>query len=81
MALLLYATSVALGFLIDFRLALFLLLGIQVTWLPFCAARSFHFRHASDNDQLAISSYRFAAGGLIASVLLLLLVIISTQVV
>ena len=74
-ALLLYATSVALGFLIDFRLALFLLLAIQITWTPFCVWRYLSLRRNPDDGD------RFAAGGLTGSVVLLLVIVVLTQVV
>ena len=80
-SLLLYATSVALGFLIDFRVTLFLLLALQVTWTPYCLGQFVRLRRIIHEDQFAAESYRFAAGGFLASALLLAVVVLLTQTV
>ena len=76
-SLLLYATSVAIGFVIDFRLALFGVLALQISWTPFCAARWLQLRRVPD----AADKSRFAAGGLVSSALLLTAIVVLTQIV
>jgi hypothetical protein len=80
-----YAGALALGFLADFRLTLFLLMALQVTWTLFCIVRLLQLRragaHASRAERFDREAYSFAAGGSISSITLLCVVVVLTQIV
>lgn len=80
-----YAGALLLGFLIDFRLTLFLLLALQFTWTLFCAIRTVQLRlrggHCPDAEVWQREGYGFALGGCVSSLVLLAAAVIMTQVV
>jgi hypothetical protein len=69
----------------DFRITLFIVLALQVTWTPFCGARVIQLRlegaHKTEADEYSRESYSFALGGLTSSLLSLAAMIVATQVV
>jgi hypothetical protein len=75
-----YAGALLLGFAVDFRVTLFLLLAIQPTWTLFCAIRWIQLRRAdvewTDREGLA-----FARAGLLSSLALFAAMVVLTQVV
>ena len=80
-----YAGALALGFGIDFRLTLFLVLALQLTWTLFSVARVIQLRfggaHKPDAEPFKRESYGFALGGSISSITLLAVMVVLTQVV
>jgi hypothetical protein len=80
-----YVAALALGFLVDFRLTLFAIPAIQVTWTLFCIVRAIQLRVRGAHRPKALSfdreDYGFAIGGFVSSVALLLIVVVLTQVV
>jgi hypothetical protein len=80
-----YASAVALGFLIDFRLTLFAIPAIQMTWTLFCAIRGIQLRlagaHKPEAQPYDREDYGFAAGGLVSAVALFVAIVVATQVV
>lgn len=80
-----YATVIVLGFAGDFRLTLFLIAALQVTWTLYCSIQLVQLRIRGGNKRDAQSydreSYGFALGGSISSVVLLAAVVVLTQVV
>jgi hypothetical protein len=70
-----YAAAAALGFAVDVRVALFVVMALQVTWTPFCLIRCVQLRR-SDREGCA-----FAAGGLVSSIGLLFVSVVLSQVV
>jgi hypothetical protein len=78
----LYAGAVLLGLLIDFRLAFFSLLAIQVTWTLFCAGRAVQLRFRGVRSELyEKEDFEFAMGGLLSSISLFIAFVVFTQVV
>ena len=80
-----YCGAVAVGFGVDFRLALFCLLALQVTWTPFCVVRVIQLRFGGANKPVAEpverEAYGFALGGSISSIALFAVMVVLTQVV
>ena len=80
-----YCGALAMGFGIDFRLALFCLFALQVTWTLFCVARVIQLRfagaHKGDAEPVERAAYGFVLGGSISSIALFALVLVLTQVV
>lgn len=80
-----YAVALLAGFGIDFRLALFSLLALQVTWTSFCIGRLVQLRfagaHRRDAEPFAREDYGFALGGSTSSLVLLCVMIVLTQIV
>jgi hypothetical protein len=81
----LYAGAILLGFVTDFRLTLFSLLAIQVTWTLFCAFRAIQLRFRGANraeaEAYERADYAFARGGSLSSITLFLAVVVFTQIV
>jgi hypothetical protein len=80
-----YSTALCAGFWADFRITLFVILALQVTWTLFCIIRTIQLRlnggHKPDalpDDQ---EGYDFALGGAVSSVALLAVMIVLSQVV
>jgi hypothetical protein len=80
-----YCGALAVGFGIDFRLTLFCLLALQVTWTLFCIARVIQLRfggaHKGDAEPVERGAYGFALGGSISSIALFTVMVVLTQVV
>ena len=80
-----YAGALLLGFWADFRLALFIVLALQVTWTLFCAIRLTQFRwngaYKRDAEPYEREAYAFALGGFLSSMSLLAVIVVLTQVV
>ena len=80
-----YAAAVAIGLSVDFRLAWFLFLALQITWTLFCVMRIVQLRmagaHTSGAESWDRKDYAFALGGLLSSLILLAAVVVITQLV
>jgi hypothetical protein len=80
-----YTGALLLGFWGDFRLTLFAVLALQVTWTLFCLIRIVQLRigggHKPDALPSDRESYGFALGGSISSLTLLAAIVVLTQVV
>jgi hypothetical protein len=80
-----YAGALTLGYLIDFRVSLFSLLAVQITWTLFCVVRVVQLRlrgaHSPAAQPFEREDYEFAAGGSISSIVLLVVMVILTQAV
>jgi hypothetical protein len=78
-----YTAAVCLGFLVDFRLTLFLVPALSVTWTLFCTIRAIQLRLRGAQKATAPSadreSYAFALGGSMSSIVSLLTVVILSQ--
>jgi hypothetical protein len=78
-----YAGLLFAGFTIDFRLAFFILLALQVTWTPFCVIRFIQLRHHGAHQPNAEpferEAYGFVAGGSFSSVILLVVMVGLSQ--
>lgn len=79
-----YTSAVAIGFGVDFRLTLFCLLALQVTWTLFCLIRVIQLRfsggHRIHAESFERAGYGFALGGLVSSVALFTVMLVLTQV-
>ena len=62
-----YTTAVLIGFLVDFRLTMFAVPALLVTWTLFCTIRAIQLRFGGAHQPDALSynreSYGFALGG------------------
>ena len=79
-----YTAVVLMGFLVDFRFTLFAVPVLQI-WTLFCIIRIFQLRrggaHRADAMPYDRESYGFALGGLISSLILLLVLVVLSQAV
>jgi uncharacterized membrane protein YdfJ with MMPL/SSD domain len=80
-----YITVILIGFGAGFQYTLFLIAALQVSWTPFCAIRAIQLRrrggHRADAPEYDQESYRFALGGALSSIALLLVTVVLTQAV
>lgn len=80
-----YTVALLMGFWGDFRVTLFAVLALQVTWTLFCVVRIIQLRigggHKPDAPLDDRDSYGFALGGSISSFALLGVMVVLTQVV
>jgi hypothetical protein len=80
-----YAGALLVGFWIDFRLTLFSVLALQVTWTLFCVLRAIQLRlggaHKPDAEAYAREDYGFTLGGTVSSLTLLGVIVVLTQIV
>jgi hypothetical protein len=80
-----YTAAVLIGLWVDFRLTLFVVLALQVTWTLFCLIRLFQLRragaHKPDAPPYDRESYGFALGGSISSFVLLAVAVVFSQAV
>ena len=78
-----YSAAVLLGFLVDFRLTGFGVPALFVSWSMFCTARAIQLRlrGAQKPDALSFDreSYRFALGGSLSSLVLVLAIVVLSQ--
>jgi hypothetical protein len=78
-----YSTAVLIGFLADFRLTMFAIPGILVTWTAFCVIRVVQLRLAGAHNPDALpddrENYGFALGGSVSSFVLLLAIVVLSQ--
>jgi hypothetical protein len=80
-----YAAALLPGWGGNFRLVLFAVLALQVTWTLFCVVRMIQLRsgggYKPDAPPSDRESYGFALGGSISSLALLAVIVVLTQVV
>ena len=80
-----YAGAIVAGFVVSFRLTLFLLVALQVTWTLFCVLRLIQLRlggaHRHDAEPFERGDYAFALGGSVVSITLLAAIVVATQIV
>jgi hypothetical protein len=80
-----YATAILFGYVADFRLALFSILALQVTWTLFCLVRLAQLRrggaYKQDAEPYARQDYGFALGGSVSSLTLFAAIAVITQIV
>jgi hypothetical protein len=78
-----YSTAVLIGFLADFRLTVFTVPALLVTWTAFCVIRVVQLRLGGAHKPDALpddrESYGFALGGSVSSFVLLLVIIVLSQ--
>ena len=78
-----YTTAVLTGFLVDFRLTMFAVPALLVTWTLFCTIRAIQLRfggaHQSDAQSYDRESYGFALGGSLSSFVLLSAIVVLSQ--
>ena len=79
-----FAAALLSGFVVDFRLALFLIVAIQLTWTLFCLCRVVGLyieRSRRDRPPYDREGYWFALGGATTSIGLLLAAVVLSQAV
>jgi len=78
-----YTAAVLIGFLADFRLTMFAVPALLVTWTLFCTIRAIQlgFGGARHPDALSCDreSYGFALGGSVSSLVLLIAIVVLSQ--
>jgi hypothetical protein len=78
-----YTAAVVIGFLVDFRLTMFTVPALVVTWTLFCTIRAIQLRMGGAHQPDALSydreTYGFALGGSVSSVVLLSAIVVLSQ--
>ncbi len=78
-----YTSAVLIGFLVDFRLTMFAVPALLVTWTLFCTIRAIQLRFGGAHHPSALlydrESYGFALGGSVSSFVLLIAIVVLSQ--
>ena len=78
-----YTTAVLIGFVFDFRLTMFAVPALLVTWTLFCTVRLLQLRfggaHRPDAMSYDRESYGFALGGVASSIVLVAAIVVLSQ--
>lgn len=80
-----YVSVLLIGFWGDFRLTLFAVLALQVTWTFLCLLRFVQLRFSGAHKHDALEDereeYEFALGGFVSSISLFTVIVVLTQAV